>query len=161
MSASRICATSHVLGRAQREQIAALEIDAEIAIATHNESRRARDQQGQRKHRGEESFAEEVDMFRRDQVEHRDALDLVGVDKPAEKIPPDNQRSKERSEDAERERDRETFDRPARLPKQNRRRDQRGDVGVEDRAKRFFVGGLERRFSMISRAPILPADVHK
>ena len=88
------------LRRAQREHVAALEIHPEVAIAAQDEGGPARDQQSERAHRRDEAFAEEVDVLRRDEVEHRNALHLFGIDEPTEEIPPNDQRGEKRGEDA-------------------------------------------------------------
>ena len=159
MQRSRTCADIDRLRRAQRDQIAAAEIDAEIPVAAHVKRRRARNDQGEREHAGEEAFAEEVDVLRRDQVQHRDLFHPAGIDEPAEEIPPDDERREERGQDAERKRNRETFDRPARFPEQNRRRDQGRDVGVEDRAERLFVGGLDRDLERFPERQFFPQSL--
>ena len=87
------------------------------------------------------------------------ALHLLGVDKPAEKIPPDDQRGEERGENAEGQRNRETFDRPARFPKKNRRCDQGCDVGVENGGERFFVGGLQRDLERFAERELFPQSL--
>ena len=48
--------------------------------------------------------------------------------------------------------DGEAFHRAARLPKQNRRRDKRRHVGVEDGAKSFLIGCFDRDLERFSES---------
>src|SRR5450432_1083662 len=65
---------------AERKQVAAFKINTEIAIAPDDKRGRAGDEQGERAHAGDETFAQEVNVLRGDKMEHRDPLHAAGVD---------------------------------------------------------------------------------
>ena len=75
-------------------------------------------------------------------MQHRDFLYPASIHQPSERISSDDQRSEERRQDAEGQRNREASDRTSGLPEQNDCGDERGYVRVEDGAERFLVGGF-------------------
>ncbi len=143
------------LRRAEREKIAALEIDPEVLFASKHESGRSRDNQGERAKHGDQALAQEIDVVRGNQLQHRNFLQPAGVHHPVEGIPANNEHGEHRGENAHGERDGETLHRPARLPEQDRRGDQRGDVGIEDRAERLVERGLDRNLERLAERQFL------
>src|SRR5207237_10417676 len=75
----------------QRHQIATTKIDAEVAVAAHVKCHRPGQKQCERTHAREKTFTEKVDVLRRNQMQHRDALQSPRIDKPTEKIPADDE----------------------------------------------------------------------
>ena len=74
------------LRRAQGNQIAAAEIDAEVLFAAKIKRRRAGNDERERAHAGEKAFAEEVNILRRNQVHHRNLFHATGIDEANSKM---------------------------------------------------------------------------
>src|SRR5204862_2996079 len=87
--------------RTQSEEVASSEIDAEVLFAPNIKRSRAGDDQRERAHAREKTLAEEIDVLRGDQVQHRNLLYAVRVDEPAEDIAPHDERGEKRSENAD------------------------------------------------------------
>ena len=68
--------------------------------------------------------------------------DAASIHQPSERISSDDERSEERRQDTEGQRNGEASDWTTGLPEQNHCGDQRGHVRVEDGAERFLVGGF-------------------
>ena len=89
-------------------------------------------------------------------MQHRDALDQIELDAPTEDVPRHEQGRKHRSDDTDRERDREPFDRSRTEPEQNSNFEQGRQVRVDNRAERFLVGGVNCRLQVLAVLQFLP-----
>ena len=72
------------------------------------------------------------------------------------RLRPTIKRGEKRGQNAQRQRNRETFDRAARFQNKNRGRDEGGDISVEDGGEGFVVGGLERDFERFAERQFFP-----
>src|SRR6202011_511127 len=122
----------------------------EVFLAPNVKRCCAGENQRKRTHAREKTFTEEVDVLRRNQMQHRDLLHPTRVHQPSERISPDDQRGEERRQNSEGQRNRETSDRTSRLPEQNNCGDQGRHICVKDGAERFLVGGFHRYFERLT-----------
>src|SRR4029077_13923302 len=113
----------HLLLPFQHEQIAALKIDAEVLFAPHDKyNNRDQNYESGYSHR-EAPFAQKIKVRGLDQIRHGNAFENATRDRPVEAIARHEQRGKHRCDDADCERDGETFDRSGCFPEENYRCD--------------------------------------
>src|SRR5207237_8535269 len=129
--------------RAQSNQIAPAEIDAEVLFTANIERGRARNDERERAHAGEKTFAQEVDVLRRNEMQHRNLFQTTGIDEEFKDVAPTDEGGKKQRQNSERKGDSKALDRAARFPEQNDSGDQRGYVGIKDSAECLFIGGLD------------------
>ena len=96
--------------RAHRHQVAAAEIDAEIFFTPNIKGGRAGKEERERAHAGKKTFAKEINVLRRNQMQHRDALsDVPYRQTNSRKFRPTISAVNKRGQNAERKRDGETL----------------------------------------------------
>ena len=89
-------------------------------------------------------------------MQHFNFLHPPGVDEPAKGIAPHDECGEKGSENAEGQSNGKAAHRTARFPEQDRGGDQRGNVGIKDRAKCFLIGGLERDLQGFAQCQFFP-----
>src|SRR4030095_6355589 len=109
----------HLLLPFSHEQSAALKIDPEVLFASHGKyDNRDQNYESGYSHR-KEPFAQKIKVRCLDQIRHGNAFENATRDCPVEAIARHKQRGKHRCNDADCERDGETFDRSGCFPEEN------------------------------------------
>ena len=127
------------LGGIQNQKVASAEIDAEVLLATNRKDRHGSDEQKNREPRSQVPLAEEVEFFGGNEIQHAHFREAEFVNKPAEGRPSEEQCGEHRGNDADGQGDGESLDRTRGLPEEDHRSDERGDVGVKNRAEGLVI----------------------
>src|SRR5207248_11579645 len=76
--------------RAHPHEIATPKVDAEVSFTARIKRSRAAEDQRERTHAGDKPFAQEINVLRRNQLQHRNAVYPACVYEPTENIPADD-----------------------------------------------------------------------